>query len=427
MHRGYLRFGDTELVNHARLFAYFNAGLVPPGDFAVLDQDYWPWTARWLDDPAYRSPRLDRAPWYTPGVASSGEFLGLHLRSYTGIDESGWSREAVESIADGGAHGLGRHTIKSIELKLTAYATTHAGLMHGMAWVQDTLLRPVCDDRDATVDLRYLTAVPTVAAGIEPSRAMLEDCTDPLRRVLHDVAATTGITVDRWWVPDHINDSSEHMAADFTVTIAAADPHPYSELPVDLAGPLTWASAERQAVRWKVAHFGVCSDGSAPTVLTDPRAPASTATILRRPRPRPTNRICLPLYYRTVAADITVVAEGVGETTLTTTISAGSTELRNVTVRFRDLTSDRVIGEVGVSYLPAGAVLSIDGTTGRATALLADGTTVDASPVVSSGSLGPLTAVVLSCRRAYRVEATAPDTISATASVSVLGTTRWVG
>ena len=422
MYRGQLQFGDTEVVNHNRLFAYLTES-GPPG-LDVLYLDRWKWQARWMGHAPYRTPRLDNAPWYSPTVDASEEFLGLHLRAYTGVDDVPWSREAAESISDGGAHGLGRYSTKRIELKLTAYGSTHSGLMYGLQWLDRVLTQPVCDDRDATVSLRYLTTVPRIAPDTSPSTATLIDCTNPHRRILHDVAATTGHTIDRWWVSDHTYDTGEHMAADLTVVLAAADPFAYHDALLDLAGPIGWAGRPTQTVTWQLVGLDGTCGTPASGALLNPNAPVLSP--VRRPAVAAPNRICQPLYYRTTTTTLALAVDPTAKsTTLTVVVQAGATDLENVRIRITDTTTERAVGEIGVSYLPAGARLTIDGTTGTAIALLSSGDTVDASAVVSAGTLGPLTSVRLSCLRTYRLDATAPDDVASGASVSILGTTAW--
>lgn len=425
MYRGAVQFGDVELINHDRLFRYLRAGIGPP-TLDVVHDDRWPWQHRWQGHQRYETPRLDRAPWYDPARPESAEFAGVWLRDIDGIDDaSPFSRETVAGMLDGGAHGIGRFAPRAMTCRTTLFASTHQGLMYGIGWLIRVLTRPQCDDRDATVSMRYLTTVPVLPDDIDsPSRALLEDCTVEFRRVLRDVAVTSAPTVTRWVTGIYDDGEPGTCAAEVEFTITAADPHPYHDGLISLAGPITWAGTEVQAVTWRVAWFGIC-DPAAPATLVDPDAPVSNERPRRRPAIRPPSRVCTPLYYRTVTTSIAPIP-GQGYTVLSVRIEAGALDERNLTMAVVDDVTGAVVGEIGIAYLPAGATLTLDGSSGTAVAVLEDGRAVDASGVVTAGASGPLSMVALTCQRSYTVTLRASHAVDPATTVTLLGTRQWV-
>ena len=425
MYRGAVQFGDVELINHQRLFRYLRAGIAPPS-LEVVHDDRWPWQYRWSGHQLYETPKIDRAPWYDPARPESGEFAGVWLRSITGIDDATpYGRETIAGMLDGGAHGLGKFAPREMTFATTLYASTHQGLMWGIGWLTRTLTRPVCDDRDATVTMRYLSTVPTIAPDIDsPSAAMLDECTTEYRRALRDVAVTAGPRVTNWITGIYDDGEPGTCAAEVEFTLIAADPHPYHDALVPLAGPLTWAAATVQAVTWRVAYYGIC-DTSAPTTLVDPQADVASARPRRRPAIRTPSRVCTPLYYKTVTASIAPIV-GQGTTVLTVRVEVGPNDERNLTMAVTDNVTGAVVGEVGIAYLPARSTLVLDGSSGTATVILEDGRAVDASSVVTAGTSGPLSMIALPCGHAYTVTMRAGHLVHASTSVTVLGTRQWV-
>lgn len=437
MHTGWLTYGAAadgsphELVNHDRTFAYLAAGIIA-GDTRVVHPDVWGLMSSWQGVPDYRTPRLDRADWYEPGVPASAQFAGVWAREVTGVDASTLTREVTDALDDGGAALRARLKSREIKYSATLFASTPQGLMHGLAWLRRRLTDPVCDDRDALVTARYLSATPRLAADIDtPSPATLDACVTPLIRTLREVTCTAGPRVTAWYGDASDVDQAGACTADVEWTLTAGDPYTYGVDPIDLAGPLRWSAVPVRTVTFQVVGpDGVCASGPSGTassggmlVLADPAAPPVTR--IHRPIAPAVSRTCRPLFSRVVTAAITVAdGQDQAQTVATVIVSAGAADARDILV---DVTSSAgvAVGSVSVAYLPAGATLTVDGASGAATVLLSDGKVLDASSVVAGAGSGPVVPPVLSCDDTYTVTATARDTVDPAASVSLIGTRRW--
>lgn len=122
--------------------------------FSVSWDDSWPWLAAFLGDGTYR-PEL--APWYVSEIPESGEFAGVWVMDVQGLDTARVERVVTETVGDGGVAAPHRDATRVITFEALLIGCSNAGVQYGLNWLT-CLLRDTNDN--VTTKLRYLNAHP---------------------------------------------------------------------------------------------------------------------------------------------------------------------------------------------------------------------------------------------------------------------------
>lgn len=137
---GYMRFGDVELANLARLKAYAGSLNLPQ---VVLPQNY-DWIREAAGDPEYSTPAVDIAPWYDADIAASADFGGVMILTAEGIDSSTRESTVSEYTVDGGNGGRLRNGTKTIVFTANLSGRTEAACEYGLRWLKRMLRQRDC-------------------------------------------------------------------------------------------------------------------------------------------------------------------------------------------------------------------------------------------------------------------------------------------
>lgn len=143
---GYATMDGLEVVNHARLQAYVDAGF--GGSFESIDICGCPALTPEALGAAYVSPAADPAPWYDANVPASGEFAGLWVLSMTGHDERPTSRTVSQAVTGGGVFSRQRIVPRTIVVQGVLLGSSCCGVAYGLRWLGQALDgcgEPGCD------------------------------------------------------------------------------------------------------------------------------------------------------------------------------------------------------------------------------------------------------------------------------------------
>lgn len=161
-YHGWFKFGDTEIINVARLREYatnLNLHWFDPGfedsEFmaAMLGEDY-------------RTPVLDPAPWADPDNPDSIDFYGVYPLNITGLEDSTRDAQVSESILDGGVVQRIRHATKTMVFEVALLAGSEGAAAYGFNWFKKALNGFGCAQPSLTCAgaiLEYFSAAPFYA------------------------------------------------------------------------------------------------------------------------------------------------------------------------------------------------------------------------------------------------------------------------
>lgn len=140
---GFYQFGDTEIINAARVRAYSEA----LGMYWVKDAGTGKnveGLATLLGDSPYVDPAIDVAPWYDPDVPESATFAGLIPLEVNGIENSTRESTIFEFTHDGGNPGTLREATKPVVFSVALVGLTEASVEYGFRWLKRALRRRDC-------------------------------------------------------------------------------------------------------------------------------------------------------------------------------------------------------------------------------------------------------------------------------------------
>ncbi|AUM16443.1 MULTISPECIES: hypothetical protein [Rhodococcus] len=390
-YRGLLFYGDTELINSRRTVAHILNG-VRPLSLEVRHDDSWPHTARLLAHAPYVMP--DEAPWHTPGDPDSLEFAGVWPMSVDGLDTSTLSREIVEGLGDGATTGVTRFGSKQITITALLVASSAAGAEFGLRWLTERLAD--ASDVGAGTSLRFLSAAPELdpdLTGVATRAAMAGRW-----RTLYQVVTTAPPTVTgRFGFTRGQDTQASVFAVSWTMT--ALIPHVFHDPVVAIAdSSLTGISTSTPT--WTVAVDGECDGGCTDTgaaVLVDPEA-AAAARVVRELTTVGSSGVCVPLESKRIAQAVPAdPGRAARPDVVRVAVTTGAQVARGLRLQIVPGTGIEAwelaercgaLTEIGISYIPAGSTLTLDGATGTAWCDTPEGR-MDAAAVVRGSGGAP--------------------------------------
>lgn len=372
---GYLDFAGTEIINTARAVAYARGAGLP-----VRCQECTTLHLALGDEP-YVAPNVDTAPWYDASVPESGQFLGVMGMSVSGLSSSTITRTPVSLVGDGSAIGAARRAHREIAFTVALIARGQRGLSYGIEWLAAALqgascgATGVCDGGEMCM----FSACPTetIADTECPTGDATEIITedpdgtlgDAELRHLFDTAVLEGAALGEVRYL-----SGGFLWADATFTVVAGKPWIFREPVMTLTD---WVPLGTQAIVGPLdpdAVYDECE--TAEPCLDDPTCP----TPAMPPRPPIPADPCYEggaaLFRRALIEIDPISPPDWLEMVPIIEVSTGSAEMRRLIIRFWTNDSSQPCSslsdpcnaclDVSVSYLPAGALLTIDGRVQRA-------------------------------------------------------------
>lgn len=427
MYAGYLALGSQEIINNRRAAAHIENGICARGVELVHD-DSWRYTHAWLGDDDYETPAGTGAPWVQEGRPESLEFGGVWGLNIEGLETGAVEQDVLEGVLDGGSAGYRRLPTRKITVEALLSAQSARGLQWGLRWLNRALLSDGCELGAEPRDLTFLESAPEyeqrgreadwARAGADRTRQV----TSVVVTQLPEVQETFGSSVLR-------GEAGGTMArVEFELTAL---------VPLIWSAPVALLEEQRLALGEELTtrFTELDEDGNCPAlcsqdegVLLDP----DQGGLWSLPRPAAPGAVlgCRPLESR---RSLYTVPEGLvplaGEMRPTVEVRAGARDERNIRIRWaRGKVYDdgagldcATVGEAMVSYLPAGAVLTLDGRSGRAWAATRGGEILDATTVVVGRAGAPWRAPRMTCGAPYTVVVDAePET---DARVQITGVT----
>lgn len=382
MYEGYLKVNGVEVINGHRTGVYVST--LTRVDIKCAHDTL----ADALLHDAYSTPAEDGAPWYTQFQEGSGGFYGLFPGRFEGVESSTRSVTVTELSGDGAVMTSPRYGGKEIRVVATAFAADEEGMEQGMAWLRQVLAGNGCSDAEpgcTGTELEMFTSAPVDALEAYAKRRLMVEAevSDPLQVVqkypskqcvIWDVEFT--FTVGKPW--------------QFT---SLAD---IAELDMDTALNFQDPEGEDCSV----------SENAYDDFVADPYFTA----ISRPPRPPvilPPNILNITSWRRLEAAIPSTQTERWGRTVPVVKVFAWDQEIQYLRLRFyRDANVGCDFdGEFIVSYLPYGAILTLDGVRREASVTLAGGKVVPAGNLLFGSGGRPFTWPSLGCQREYRMTA----------------------
>jgi hypothetical protein len=161
-YHGWFRFGETEIINVARLREYATNLNLHWFDPQFEDSEFM---AAMLGE-TYRTPVLDPAPWTDPDNPDSVDFYGVYPLKITGLEDSTRDAQVQESILDGGVVQRIRHSTKTMVFEVAVLAGSEGAAAYGFQWLKKALNGNGCAQPTLVcggTTLEYFSAAPFYA------------------------------------------------------------------------------------------------------------------------------------------------------------------------------------------------------------------------------------------------------------------------
>ena len=318
-------------------------------DVSLGFDDSWDGLPDFLGDGTYR-PEL--APWHSTDLPESGEFGGVWVMDVTGLDVTPVARQITETVGHGAVAGPHRDTARTVSFDALLIGCTNAGVEFGLNWLTG-LLRETCDG--TAVKLRYLNAHPDGSAA-DPAALVREVSSVVLTRAPE--------------IKEAIATGSSRQATVYRVGWELTALDPYAYLP-SVAFDVVWDQISHQPINW--IHAADCSEPEVcvdmPVMFSAECVPEEIPRVLTAP---PVCGGCAPVggidkyVFRVPTMDwpfrgretaVSVSIRNTGDAPLSL---QGFWRVCGADVRCEDNQ-----WPLQVSGLPSGAVLHLDGRSGR--------------------------------------------------------------
>lgn len=160
MYNGYLSLAGTEIANADRVASYVH-NMAPGLQFKSC------WESKdlgkVLGDAEYRTPALDKAPWFSEHRPASAKFLGFYPLAVSGIEDSTRDMTVTELVQDGAVFSQPRQASKEFRVRGLLLGTDGEGVDEGMRWLRGALQGSLCGGEDGCSgdELCYLGYLPS--------------------------------------------------------------------------------------------------------------------------------------------------------------------------------------------------------------------------------------------------------------------------
>jgi hypothetical protein len=142
MYAGYVKFGDTVIIDNHMTQSYANVLGIPWLKGCTNCAGLEP------RDRKFVTPLKDtvKPPWWGSGSRDAMSFLGLYGLSLAGADNSTREVDAIEGIADGGHTGARRFKMRTLTIKAVAVAESDCALGYGLEWLHSLDTDGACNE-----------------------------------------------------------------------------------------------------------------------------------------------------------------------------------------------------------------------------------------------------------------------------------------
>lgn len=167
-----------------------------------------------LGDGEYRSPLLDKPPWFDPDDPDTWRFFGFYPLDITGADDSVRTANVTEAISDGGVIGPLRQATRAIVVNGMLIGMDECSVQAGMSWLRWALLGGHCEERPECTgdDLCFLACCPAICPD---DKDYPDDCLDDYIRMFRLATVTEGPTVS---AKHTMGDGGTAWEVQFTIT-----------------------------------------------------------------------------------------------------------------------------------------------------------------------------------------------------------------
>jgi hypothetical protein len=385
MYDGYLSYAGTEIMNAARTSAYLKA-LVPQLS-VKCDADG---LADALGHAAYTTPADDGAPWYKASRPVGSRFYGIMPGEIQGSEDSTREVPVTELSGDGAIMTMSRYASRETRFKATMFAADEEAMNEGLTWLKQQLAQDACGS--------------TIGLGCAGHQAMLFT-TKPVnnyqmqsfQRTFYRTEVTEGPLVTGRlgfksviaWSIEFTMTSGRPWAFTLPATVGTLD-LPSGASFSDPAGEDCSVANE--------AYDDFINDPYFTAIAKPPRP----ATIL------PPNILAISSWRRRTATIPASTTDRWGRIVPVVYVTVGAAAAQYIRIRFyRGSTTSGCgyDGEFLISYLPAGAVLKIDGVRQEITVTLANGKTVPGGHLLSGSDGRPFMWPSMGCQQGYTMTA----------------------
>lgn len=343
MFDGFLSLGNEEIINRERTAAYLRA-FVPKLDVRC------PATGlhNALGHAPYVDPVTDAAPWYRAANPDTADFYGLFPSTISGDEDSTRTLTVTELTDDGAVQSLPRHGSMEIRVRGNMYASTEAGLSAGMTWLRTVLDDQPCGGNNFNCEGRELNFFVTNPGAETEAEAI--DRVAQYGRVRYRVEPLEGPRV----VAKLGSRAVHAMEVEFILNAGVPWAFTFPTPVATTTGIVGATAAEVYCPPQTDAYDAL---------VVDPQAPS----VDRPPRPPQIDPVAMPASWMRYRMSIgTTYGERWGRLVPLITVTTGATAKRRLRVRFyrNGYEGDcDYEGEFYVSYIPANAILTINGLT----------------------------------------------------------------
>lgn len=392
-----MAFDGTEIINSARLAAYLGIATCQVGPLSICMP--CPDLVNEVSDPPFVDPVEDAAPWYDPAVPVSADFMGVG-----GIDIEGLWMQPSQVV-----NGV---IVRDMSIRVVLAGRSEAAVSYGLAWLAMALNGSFCPTGSCIGgQMCVAVACPTVLAP-DPVRTMVDTFALEKPEVV-TIWQSGGFTF--WEVEFVMRSRNSGMFQDAAIQLT-----------------FTAQSAASETINLLEAYEG-CTDVM--PCATDPECPRPAVPEVPQAPIDP----CYPTddfeaYRQIVSVDGLSVPSWL-DLVPVITINAGSSDLRNVTVRFYNnplgLSCDDLITvdpcqactDITVLFVPSGGQTVIDGRTSRAQTICIGGD-VDVPALYGPGGR-TFSWPSFSCGYGLCIESSAAVGADVDANITVELYTRW--
>lgn len=413
----YLCFGCNELANNARTKAYVawacRTGKFR-GDVGAMVAMSRTWCECPADDAEWTDPATDEVCWYDPSIPESADFLGVVIEFARNVRSSTTKREITDALNGGSVIGQATTAGKQMVFDILVVATSKAGQNFGIQWLERQFNGDQQCGKDGASCVScqgQLLTMRVHCPGYDSAGVPLEP--QPLDKGLHtwaSAAAIDGFVPDEDRAPVGMRNCEKVIAG--TLTIATESRDSYTPLPTGEPTSFDASGAFQMRGNCYNPNPPGVSDPRCPTCLSlcdpcsdDPGCDCRNPSVLIEPEVQSQVSACFvnPICRCIAAAQVTDIPAGY-ETALRIRLKAGVNAadglftkygMRNAVVRIWEVPEIEQVengivlpttpeeyeelasrlspcAELGVSWVPSGAEVVIDGLSGNSWLLCND-------------------------------------------------------
>lgn len=387
MYDGYLAFGGVEIINAGRAAAYLEA-FVPRVEVRCDADGLGPA----LGHTPYVSPAADDAPWYQPDRPATGRFYGLFPGKMTGAEDSTRQVPVTELTGDGAVHTMARYAAREIRFVATAFAADEAAMEEGIAWLRDVLAADGCG-----VGTGALGCTGHIARVFSAKPASMAEALAH-QRTFYKVETIEGPRVAQKFPVKGF------LMWEVEFTLRAGRPWAFSA-EEDLGTVDLPSGSSYTDPAWENCSL---EDDAYNDFIDDPYFTA----IAKPPRPAvilPPNILDIASWRRRTLVLPPSVTQRWGRVVPVARVMTSGTSAQFIRLRFYRGTTDLFgcgyDGEFLVSYLPANAILTLDGIRQEVSVTLADGRVVPGGHLLYGSDGRPFAWPEMGCQETYTMTA----------------------